>query len=453
MEWTEVTEGNPPLNGPIERGFGPFVITDGSTQRVAVLAGFDDSPLSLWSSEDGIEWVNTAISLPVEPAWLEPTPTGYWLMGEIPAGLWYSPDLDSSWEAINLDGLAPEAPIPLTLEGAWIRSVAAVGDTTLIAAQYTLAFDWDQLLGIEPGTYEEYDYAYDGDEESPVEVDPDELSPIVTLSGRNWFEMVDGSGNRISEEWIEEPLLRFIPSTSADGLTLTDADSGETLFEFPNHDAFDWEDIVGAEAFPRFQAELSTLFVLTPDGVEETGPWAAGLGSSSNPQRISLLALNDSVIVEAWAGEEREGYRTLDGTTFVPIPPLPQGLLNIKHDPASGYLYTSWVDGVWTGGDDLEHWISTDAVNWTTLDTPVDFEDWFNQQSLLLRFDGGWLIMKREGGSGITEAHVSLDGEEWQAIDPPPSTDGSLVDLVWENRLLIFGEDSNWLGTLDFGGG
>ena len=454
VEWARVTNGNPPLNGPIERGFGPFIITDTSPQRVAVVSGFDDGPLSLWSSEDGIRWVNSAISLPVEPAWLAASPPGYWLVGGDPTELWHAPTLDHSWRPVNLDGLVQQAPYPFTFDAS-IESVAPVGDTALIVARYSAEFDWDAILGIEPGTYQEYDYNWEGDEESPFEKDPDELSPIVTLSGRN--ENVDPSD---SEVWIEEPLLRFVPSTSAEGLSIIDADTGETVFVFPNVGDLDWANVVGLDAFPRFQTEFFTLLEVTPDGLEPTGPWAGSLGSLNSLRRIRTLQLNDAIIVETVVNDptentivdgQRENYLTRDGRTFERIPPSPQGLLNINYDPISGYLYSGLVDGVFTGTDVLEHWISTDGVNWTTLQTPVVLEDWFVQRSVLHRLDGAWMIMKDAGG--ITEIYVSVDGEEWHAIDPPPSIDWPIPLAPWGNRLLIFGEESNWIGTVDISDG
>jgi hypothetical protein len=432
VEWTEVTEGNPPLNGPTERGFGPFIITDGSTQRVAVVSGFDDGPLSLWSSEDGIEWVNTAISLPAEPAWLESTPTGFWLMGGTPSALWYSSDLLSGWEAINLGGLAQEAPYPLTFEEASIQSVASVGDTALVVARYDAVLDWDELLGIEPGSYVEFDY----DEES---------DGVVLLSGRKGSLGLEGT---------KVPLLRFTPRASAEGLTLVDADTDETAYFFPNEGDLDWRDVVNPGDYPYLGFEISRLLVVTPDGLEETGPWAGSLSGSSTPQAMRILQLNDSVIVETGVGEERgASYLTRDGRTFEAIPPPPQLLGNIRHDPISGYLYSWIVDGWWTGGSDLEHWISTDGANWTTLKTPVVIETWQTERTVLHRLDNAWMIMKEENGT-ITEISVSVHGEEWRTIDPPPGNNGSLfLSLAWGNRVLIPGEDLNWIGRLDFGGG
>ncbi len=456
VEWTRVTEGIPPLNGPIERGFGPFLITDGSTERVAVLGGFDDSPLSLWSSEDGVEWEDSDFRLPVEPAWFESGPTGYWLIGRDPLTLWHTPALDMGFTPVGLDGLLQEAPYPLTWESTSIEGVATVGDTTLVVARYEAALDWDTILGIEPGTYEEYDYNWDGDEESPVERDPAELSPIVTLSGRN--ENVDESGN--SEVWIEEPLLRFIPSTSAEGLSIIDADTGETVFVFPNVGELDWASIVGFDVFPRFQTEFFRLLEVTSDGLEQTGPWAGSLGSLNSLHRIRMLQLNDAIIVETVIDDQtektvvdrqRENYLTRDGKTFEQIPPSPQGLINIKYDPISGYLYSGIVDGVFTGTDVLEHWISTDGVNWTTLQTPVVLENWSIQRTVLHRINGAWMILKDVGG--INEIYVSVDGEEWHAIDPPPSRQLSFPDLIWGNRILDFGENSNWVGTVDISHG
>jgi hypothetical protein len=444
-EWTEVTEGNPPYAGPVDRNLGiPFIVDGGTTQRVAIVSGTDDTPYSLWTSEDGIEWVETELSLPM--AWagrrvLESTPTGHWIFGrDSGPQLWYSSDLVSGWQEINLDGLTNQTLYPLTGEPE-IRSVATVGDTTLMAVQYTLAFDWDELLGIEPGTYDYYDYDYDGDEESTENRQAEQLDPTVTLSGRIINDDdVDGAEDR------SVTLLRFIPLASADGLTLTDAESGETLFAFPNYDAFDWEDIVGPEAYPRFETELSTLMAVTPGGLEAVGPWPNDLGTSPSIESIGLIETRDAIIVN---GRDADGfsaasYVTRDGVSFEAVS---RGFPGAQYDEASGYLYTPYADPSF-GVDG--HSISPDGSNWTPLDTLPTLEAGPDVSTLSPVADG-WLFLKYTG-SGLALSLFSPDGTAWHPVEIPGEVRrDSGLPVAWGNRLLIFGQDSNWVGTVDMG--
>jgi hypothetical protein len=441
VEWTEVTGGNPPYAGPMDRTLGtPFVIDDGTTQRVAIVSGTDDTPYSLWTSENGIAWVETELSLPMTWArrGFESTPTGHWIFGRDPGPqLWYSSDLASGWQEINLDGLTNQTMYPLTGEPK-IRSVATVGDTTLIAVQYTLVFDWDELLdelfGIEPGTYDYYDYDYDGDAASTENRQAEQLDPIVTLSGRAILEDEDTS----------ETLLRFIPSTTADGVILTNADSGETLLEFPNYDAFDWEDIVGQEAYPRFETELSMLMAVTPDGVEAVGPWSSGTGTSPSIGSIRLIEMHDGIFVY---GRDADGfsaasYVTRDGATFEAVESPP--FAGVRYDEASGHLYTSIADPLF-GVE--RHWISPDGVTWTPIDTLPELQAG-SDVSTLSPVAGGWLYQK----NGTATSSFSLDGQDWYPVEITPALGRDLgPPVAWGNRLLIFGQDSNWVGTVDTG--
>jgi hypothetical protein len=442
VEWTEVTEGNPPYAGPMDRSLGmPFVTDDGTTQRIAIVSGTDDTPYSLWTSEDGFKWVETAIALPQQGrsgGWLESTPSGHWFIGRDPESrLWYSSDLVSGWEEINLNGLTRQNLYPLIGEPE-IRSVAAVGDTTLIDVEYAMFFDWDELLGIEPGTYDSYDYAYDGDEESTENRQIEQLDPIVTLSGRVVLE--DENEDR------SETLLRFVPLTSTDGLTLADADSGETLFEFPNYDAFDWEDIVGYEAFPRFEADFLKLMTVTPDGVEAVGPWSRGIGAlqSINSNR-RLIEVRDGIVIYGSDGEGLgEGYVTRDGVSFEAIS-LPYPWPDLKYDEASGYSYTPYADPSF---EVERHWISPDGVNWTPIDTVPEL-DVGPDVSTLSPVAGGWLFLKYTGDS-VVESFFSLDGEEWHPVEIPADVSRDFgLPVAWGNRLLMLGQDSNWVGTVN----
>jgi hypothetical protein len=445
VEWTEVTEGNPPYAGPTDRSLGlPFVIDDGTTQRVAIVSGTDDTPYSLWTSEDGIEWLETALSLPQQGPLggdLKSTPSGHWLIGRGPeASLWFSSDLVSGWEEIRVDGLTNETLYPLVGEPE-IRDVATVGDTTLIAVQHELVFDWDDLLGIEPGTYDYYDYDYDGDEESTQNRDSEQLDPIVTLNGRVIREGADG------EEDESDTLLHFIPSASSDGLTIIDADSGETMFEFPNHDAFDWEDVVGQEAWPRFETQLSKLLALTPDGVEAIGPWSSDIGASPSIESIRLIEARDGIIINGRDGKgQEESYVTRDGVSFEAIS-LPY--LSVVYDEASGYFYTPYADPSY-GVDG--HSISPDGVNWTSLDTLPKLNVG-PDVSTLSRVAGGWLFMKYTN-SDLPVSLFSPDGLEWHPVDTSADVRRDFgLPLAWGNRLLILSRDSNWVGNVDGGDG
>jgi hypothetical protein len=448
VEWTEVSEGNPPYAGPIDRTLGmPFIMYDGTAQRIAIVSGTDDTPYSLWTSEDGITWMETAISLPQQGplgGWLESTPTGHWYVGRDPAAqLWYSADLVSGWDEINLDGLTHETLYthqelyPLAAESE-ILSVATVGNTTLIAVQYTLVFDWDELLGIEPGTYDEYDYNYDGDEESTENRQIEQLDPIITLSGRVY-----------EPEGRDTTLLRFIPLTSTDGLMLTDADSGETLFEFPNYEVadFDWEDVVGQQSWPRFETKLSTLYAVTPSGVKAVGPWYGEIGTSPRPESIKLIETHDGIIVIGRGGGERfdiTSHITTDGESFEAT-----SLTNptVVYDQVSGYLYTPYVDPFF-GWE--YHLISPDGVNWMALNTIPDLEYIGTEVSTLTRLGDFWHFMKFGANDAANAHYVSADGTEWhESHDAGTPMRHFETPLAWGDRMLIFGSDSNWVGTVE----
>ncbi len=53
----------------------------------------------------------------------------------------------------------------------------------------------------------------------------------------------------------------------------------------------------------------------------------------------------------------------------------------------------------------------------------------------------------------LAAAYVSVDGEEWHAMDPQPLPRNGGFIHSWGNRLLVFGEDSNMVGTVEIRGG
>jgi hypothetical protein len=233
---------------------------------------------------------------------------------------------------------------------------------------------------------------------------------------------------------------------------LTDADSGETLFEFPNYEVadFDWEDVVGQEAWLRFETKLSTLFAVTPLGVKPVGPWYGEIGTSPRPESIELIEMHDGVIVNGRDGEgPGESYVTRDGVSFAAVvsPPSP----GAQYDEASGYLYTPYADpsfGV------KRHWISSDGVNWTSLDTLPELQAG-PDTSTLSRVAGGWLFLKYTQDS-IGVSLFSVDGREWHPVEIPDEVRAEVrrdfgLPLAWGNRLLMLGQDSNWAGTVDIG--
>ncbi len=63
--------------------------------------------------------------------------------------------------------------------------------------------------------------------------------------------------------------------------------------------------------------------------------------------------------------------------------------------------------------------------------------------------------MKHHAGV-IIEIHFLPDGQEWHAVDFPPMIGrkgGWRVGpfVVWGNRVIVFGDQLNWVGTLDLG--
>jgi hypothetical protein len=404
IEWTYVNEGNLPSAG-LEGGIlgMPFVIDDGTTQRIAFVSGV--GPYWLWTSNDGMEWQRTEVRMPSGADRLEVTPSGYWLFDDHRTALWYSPDLESGWEAINLEGLVREAPYGRRFE-IRITGAARVGTVTLVLVTYDGAYDWEEMLGLEPGTY--------------ANIAADFLENSEGIRVVDVFAAAD-SGAMIAH-------LR--PIDTDEGASWIDSDTGEEALFLSNE---------GRHA----------LFEATPDGLKEIDV-ASGMG-----YRVGLLELSDSVRVEMGLLHGEESLQTQDGRAFAPIPPPPEHAGPILYDPNSGFLY-SWLVEQQFGGSVTEHWISSDGVNWAALDTPVELENPFvtGEMSVLHRLTSGWLIMKVLKGN-VIESYFSPDGQKWRAVDQPPMVDADsfLADPfgVWGDRVMRFHSGSNWVGRLEVG--
>jgi hypothetical protein len=229
---------------------------------------------------------------------------------------------------------------------------------------------------------------------------------------------------------------------------LTDADSGETLFEFPNYEVadFDWEDLVSHEAFPRFETELSTLFTVTPLGVKAVGPWNGETGTLPRPGSIVLIETHDGIIVIGRDGGEpfdTSSHITTDGGSFEAISLTDP---TVVYDQASGYLYTPYVDPYF--GSEY-HSISPDGVNWMSLDTIPNLEYANSDVSTLTRLGDFWHFMKYGASGGINAHYVSTDGTGWHESNDSGTPAQFEAPVAWGDRMLIFGPDSNWVGTVD----
>ncbi len=397
------------VEGAPAGAFGPFFDTGFAVGTVVRNGPFDHT---VWTSNDLRSW--TESDLPVSTLFFDAsivsTTSGRWLIGSGPTGLWFSPAGDpGEWQEVDVSGLARAAPDGLIFQP-MVGRPARIDDVNLVPVEHVLGIDWERIFGVEPGTY-----------------------PVVTLHQEDEFTDVLVVTGRSAQGSVT--LGRVTPRETGEGLFLVDESTGDELFFYPR----------GIEGIDQdMSAELvngvrsSSLYAITDTGARELDVFQTAGGGQPRPWVVQVVEYGGQVIAIGAGDGGIESFISPDGVDWQShsAPPF---YGDVIVDEASGLLYSSPL------GMFSTHWVSADAVTWSTLDVAED------RFSLLRRLTSGWLVLPVEDEGTLAGVGFFIVGDDQSEITVGDAA-GATVDsaVAVGDTILLIGPGSAWLGQLRF---